>query len=166
MIEEDQRMFAFETYQGAINCFAQLNYVGQNNCIFYATNAVPTSALMFGAVGGAVYGASIAANNRNWAGYLLNVNEMGFGILPLESTKGLGIKPENLAPRFDQFFYIPYQQLASVTVKKYTIGSSIKRLIIEIANAPKFDLLVQVKENKMPYHQGCFKAFCDFYGSR
>lgn len=118
---------------------------------------------MFGAVGGAVYGASIAANNRNWAGYLLNVNEMGFGILPLESTKGLGIKPENLAPRFDQFFYIPYQQLASVTVKKYTIGSSIKRLIIEITNAPKFDLLVQVKENKMPYHQGCFKAFCDFY---
>ena len=159
-------MFAFETYEGAMSLFAQLGYIGQNNCIFYATTAVSTGALMFGAVGGLVDGASKVANNRSWAAYLLNVNEMGFGILPFESTKGLGIKAENLAPRFDQFFYIPYQQLASVTVKKYTIGSSIKHLIIEIANAPKFDLLVQVKENKMPYHQGCFKAFCDFYGSR
>ena len=159
-------MFAFETYEGAMNLFAQVNYIGQNNCIFYATTAVSTPALMFGAVGGLAEGAARAANNRNWAAYLLNVNEMGFGILPFESTKGLGIKAENLAPRFDQFFYIPYQQLASVTVKRYTIGSSIKRVIIEITNAPKFDLLVQVKQNKMPYHEGCFKAFCDFYGKK
>ena len=159
-------MFDFETYQGAMNYFAQLGFVGQNNCIFYATTAISTTSLMFGAVGAFAAGAARAANNREWAAYLLNVNEMGFGILPLESTKGLGIKPENLAPRFDQFFYIPYQQLASVTVKRYTIGSPIKRVIIEITNAPKFDLLVQTKENKMPYHEGCFKAFCDFYGKK
>lgn len=159
-------MFAFETYQGALNCFAQLNFIGQNNCIFYATNAVPTSALMFGAIGGAVQGARNAANNRNWAGYLLNVNEMGFGIIPLEATKAFGVKLEDLALRFDEFFYIPYQQLMSVTVKKYSIGSSIKRLIIEIANAPKFDLLVQVKQNKIPYHEGCFGAFCNFYANK
>lgn len=159
-------MFEFATFEGAIACFSQVGYVGQNNCIFFATSAVPTKALMFGAVGGFVSGAARAANNRNWAAYLLNVNEMGFGILPLESSKGLGIKPENLSPRFDEFFYIPYQQLASVTVKRYTIGSSIKRVIIEPANAPKFDLLVQVKENKMPYQEFCFKAFCDFYGKK
>lgn len=159
-------MFVFESYDGAVSLFRQLNYIGQSNCIFYATTAVPTSAFMFGAVGGLVAGAANAANNRNWAAYLLNVNEMGFGILPFESTKGLGIKVEDLAPRFDQFFYIPYQQLASVSVKRYTIGSSIKRVIIEITNAPKFDLLVQVKQNKMPYHEGCFKAFCDFYGKK
>ena len=159
-------MFEFATYQGAMNCFAQLNYIGQNNCIFYATSAVPTSAFMFGAIGGLVSGAVRAANNRDWAAYLLNVNEMGFCILPMESTKGLGIKPENLAPRFDQFVYIPYQQLINVTVKKYTIGSSIKRVIIEFANAPKFDLLVQTKQNKMPYHESCFKTFCDFYGKK
>ncbi len=159
-------MFAFDSYQGALSLFQQVNYVGQNNCIFYATTAVSTTAMMFGAVGGAVSGAARAANNRNWAAYLLNVNELGFGILPMESTKALGIKPEHLAPRFDQFFYIPYQQLAGVTIKRYTLGSSIKRVIIEITNAPKFDLLVQVKENKMPYQEGCFQAFCDFYGKK
>ena len=159
-------MFEFATYEGAMSYFGQLGFVGQNNCIFYATSAVSTTSFMFGAVGGLVSGAVKAANNRAWAAYLLNVNEMGFGVLPLESTKGLGIKPENLAPRFDQFVYIPYQQLMSVTVKRYTIGSSIKRVIIEFANAPKFDLLVQVKENKMPYHEGCFKAFCDYYGKK
>ncbi len=159
-------MFVFESYDGAVSLFRQLNYIGQSNCIFYATTAMPTTALMFGAAGGLAAGASMAANNRNWAAYLLNVNEMGFGILPFESTKGLGIKPENLAPRFDQFFYIPYQQLASVSVKRYTIGSSIKRVIIEITNAPKFDLLVQVKEKKMPYHESCFMAFCEFYGKK
>lgn len=159
-------MFVFETYQGALSLFGQLGYVGQNNCIFYATSAVPTSALMFGAIGGAVYGAQRAANNRNWAGYLLNVNEMGFGILPFENTKTFGVKLEDLAPRLDEFFYIPYQQLVSVSVKRYTLGSSIKRLIIEIANAPKFDLIVQVKQKKLPYHEGCFKTFCDFYGNK
>ena len=159
-------MFVFETFEGAMSLFAQVNYIGQNNCIFYATTAVPTKALMFGAVGGIVSGMNNAANNRNWAAYLLNVNELGFGILPFESTNGLGIKAENLAPRFDQFFYIPYQQLASVTVKRYTIGSSIKRVIIEMTNAPKFDLLVQVKQNRMPYHEGCFKAFCNYYAKK
>lgn len=159
-------MIAFETYAGAMNLFSQLNYIGQNNCIFYATNAVPTTALMFGAVGGAVSSARMTANNRNWAGYLINVNEFGFGIIPMEGTKALSLKAEDLAPRFDEFFYIPYQQLVSVTIKRYTIGSSIKRVIIEISNAPKFDLLVQLKQNKMPYHEGCFKAFCDFYGKK
>ena len=159
-------MFEFETYEGAMNLFAQVNYIGQNNCIFYATTAVSTPALMFGVAGGIVSGMHDAANNRNWAGYLLNVNEMGFGIIPLESTKTFGIKFEDLALRFDEFVYIPYQQLINVTVKKYTIGSSVKRLIIEFANAPKFDLLVQVKQKKLPYHEGCFKAFCDFYGNK
>lgn len=159
-------MFQFETYEGALSMFAQLNYVGQSNCIFYATTAVSNTAFMFGAVGALASGAARAANNRNWAAYLLNVNEMGFGILPFESTKAMSVKAENLAPRYDEFVYIPYQQLTGVTVKKYSIGSSMKRVIIELANAPKFDLLVQVKQNRMPYHEGCFKAFCDFYGKK
>ena len=159
-------MFEFATYQGAMSYFAQLNYVGQNNCIFYATTAVSTKSLMFGAVGALAAGAARAANNRDWAGYLLNVNEMGFGILPLENTKNFNVKLEFLSPRFDQFIYVPYHQLVSVTVKKYTLGSQIKRVIIEISNAPKFDLLVQPKENKLPYQEGCFKAFCDFYGQK
>ncbi len=159
-------MFAFETYQGALNCFAQLNFIGQNNCIFYATNAVPTSALMFGAIGGAVQGARNAANNRNWAGYLLNVNEMGFGIIPLEATKTLGVKFEDLALRFDEFTYIPYQQLTEVKIKRAGLNSAVKHVIIKIANAPQYDLQVLTKEKKLAYHEQNFANFCSFYGKK
>ena len=159
-------MFAFETYQGALNCFAQLNFIGQNNCIFYATNAVPTSALMFGAIGGAVQGARNAANNRIWAGYLLNVNEMGFGIIPLEATKTLGVKFEDLALRFDEFTYIPYQQLTEVKIKRAGLNSAVKHVIIKIANAPQYDLQVLTKEKKLAYHEQNFANFCSFYGKK
>ena len=33
-------MFEFETLEGAMACFSQVGYVGQNNCIFYATTFV------------------------------------------------------------------------------------------------------------------------------
>jgi hypothetical protein len=34
----EKTMFEFETLDGAMGLFAQLNYVGQNNCIFYGTS--------------------------------------------------------------------------------------------------------------------------------
>lgn len=151
-------MFEYATLEGAMGYFAQLGFVGQSNCVFYATTAATG--------GGFVAGMEMAQNGRAWAGYLLNVNEMGFGILPFDNTKKLVVKPENLFPRFDEFVYIPYQQLVSVKIKRMVLGSSVKRVIIEIANAPKFELQVLAKEKKIPYHEANFARFCEFYGKK
>ena len=33
-------MFEFATYEGAMACFSQVGYVGQNNCVFFATSII------------------------------------------------------------------------------------------------------------------------------
>ena len=74
-------MFEFETLEGAMACFSQVGYVGQNNCIFYATT--------FLTGGGFVGGMEQAQNGRAWAGYLVNVNEKPDGSLE-ETTERTG----------------------------------------------------------------------------
>ncbi len=152
-------MFEFETLEGAMACFSQAGFVGQNNCIFYATSIITG--------GGFVGGMQQAQNGRAWAGYLLNVNENGFGILPLDRTNNkIRVIMEDLSPRYDEFTFIPYQQLAEVKIKRYGLNSSVKHVIIKIANAPQYDLQVITKEKKLAYQEANFARFCEFYGKK
>ena len=160
-------MFEFATYEGAMACFSQVGYVGQSNCVFFATTAVNTNPMMGGFAGGYVQGAQMKANGRAWAGYLINVNENGFGVLPLDRTNHkLKILIDDLSPRYDEFTYIPYQQLAEVKIKKVGLTSSVKHVIVKIANAPQYDWQVRCVEKLLPYQETNFKAFCDFYGKK
>jgi len=152
-------MFEFETLEGAMACFSQVGYVGQNNCIFYATTFVTG--------GGFVGGMQQAQNGRAWAGYLINVNENGFGILPLDRTQHkLRVLIEDLTPRYDEFTYISYQQLAKVKIKRVGLNSKVKHVVIKIANAPQYDLTVMAKEKKLAYHEANFAKFCEFYSKK
>ena len=152
-------MFEFETLEGAMACFSQVGFVGQNNCIFYATTFVTG--------GGFVGGMEQAQNGRAWAGYLINANENGFGILPLDRTQHkLRVLIEDLTPRYDEFTYISYQQLAEVRIKRVGLNSKVKHVVIKIANAPQYDLTVMAKEKKLAYHEANFASFCEFYGKK
>lgn len=152
-------MFVFETLEGAMSLFAQVNYIGQNNCIFYATT--------FLTGGGFAGGMQQAQNGRAWAGYLVNVNENGFGILPLDRTQHkLRVLMEDLTPRYDEFVFIPYQQLVEVKIKRAGLNSAVKHVIIKLANAPQFDLNVLTKEKKLAYQEANFQAFCNFYAKK
>lgn len=152
-------MFEFETLEGAMACFSQVGYVGQNNCIFYATTFVSG--------GGFVGGMQQAQNGRAWAGYLINANENGFGILPLDRTQHkLRVLIEDLTPRYDEFTYISYQQLAEVRIKRVGLNSKVKHVVIKIANAPQYDLTVMAKEKKLAYHEANFAKFCEFYSKK
>lgn len=152
-------MFEFETLEGAMACFSQVGYVGQNNCIFYATTFVSG--------GGFVGGMQQAQNGRAWAGYLINANENGFGILPLDRTQHkLRVLIEDLTPRYDEFTYISYQQLAEVKIKRVGLNSKVKHVVIKIANAPQYDLTVMAKEKKLAYHEANFAKFCEFYSKK
>ncbi len=152
-------MFEFSTLEGAMACFSQAGFVGQNNCIFYATTA-PVS-------GGFVGGMQAAQNGRAWAGYLVNVNENGFGILPLDRTQHkLRVLIEDLTPRYDEFTFIPYQQLVEVKIKRMGLSSAVKHVIIKISNAPQYDLQVLTKEKKLAYQEANFARFCEFYGKK
>ena len=117
--------------------------------------------------GGFVGGMQQAQNGRAWAGYLVNVNEMGFGILPLDRTNNkIRVIMEDLSPRFDEFTYIPYQQLAEVKIKRMGLNSAVKHVIIKIANAPQYDLQVLVREKKLAYQEANFARFCEAYGKK
>lgn len=152
-------MFEFATYEGAMACFSQVGYVGQNNCVFFATSIITG--------GGFVGGMQQAQNGRAWAGYLINVNENGFGILPLDRTNHkLKVLIDDLSPRYDEFTYIPYQQLAEVKIKRFGLGGSVKHVIVKISNAPQYDWQVKCSEKLLPYQEANFKAFCDYYGKK
>ena len=152
-------MFEFETLEWAMACFSQVGYVGQNNCIFYATTFVTG--------GGFVGGMQQAQNGRAWAGYLINANENGFGILPLDRTQHkLRVLIEDLTPRYDEFTYFSYQQLAEVRIKRVGLNSKVKHVVIKIANAPQYDLTVMAKEKKLAYHEANFASFCEFYSKK
>ena len=152
-------MFEFETLEGAMACFSQVGYVGHNNCIFYATTFVTG--------GGFVGGMQQAQNGRAWAGYLINVNENGFGILPLDRTQHkLRVLIEDLTPRYDQFTCIPYQQLAEVKIKRQGLSSKVKHVVIKISNAPQYDLTVLASEKKLAYQEANFAQFCQLYGKK
>lgn len=152
-------MFEFSTLEGAMACFSQVGFIGQNNCIFYATT--------FLTGGGLVGGMQQAQNGRAWAGYLINVDENGIGIIPLDRTNNkIRVIMEDLTPRFDEFTYIPYQQLTEVKIKRAGLNSAVKHVIIKIANAPQYDLQVLTKEKKLAYHEQNFANFCSFYGKK
>ena len=51
---------------------------------------------------------------------------------------------EDLTPRYDEFTYISYQQLAE----------------------PQYDLTVMAKEKKLAYHEANFAKFCEFYSKK
>ena len=159
-------MFEFATIEGAMACFSQVNYIGQNNCVFFATTAVQTSPFG-GFAGGFVSGMEQAQNGRAWAGYLINVNENGFGVLPLDRTNHkLKVLIDDLSPRYDEFTYIPYQQLAEVKIKKVGLGNSVKHVIVKMANAPQYDWQVRCAEKLLPYQEENFARFLEFYGKK
>ena len=108
-----------------------------------------------------------AQNGRAWAGYLINVNENGFGVLPLDRTNHkLKILIDDLSPRYDEFTFIPYQQLTEVRIKKIGLGNSYKHVIVKMANAPQYDWAVHTVEKLLPYHEQNFASFCEFYGKK
>lgn len=158
-------MFEFATLEGAMACFSQVGFIGQSNCIFFATTHQTTSA--WGFAGGFVDGMNKAQAGRAWAGYLINVNENGFGVLPLDRTNHkLKILIDDLSPRYDEFTFIPYQQLTEVRIKKIGLGNSYKHVIVKMANAPQYDWAVHTVEKLLPYHEQNFASFCEFYGKK
>ena len=159
-------MEQFNTIEGVTNLFNSINCVGQDNCYFvsYVDINASNSVLMGGLFGGALgaFAAGMAAGmEQNANGYLINENENGLVLIPLNST-GISNNLKKMVPNTNAFVYVAKSEIKKIKIKRaYLISAVVKKVKIELNDGKKYNLLVNVKEKYVPYHKENFARFIE-----
>ena len=159
-------MEQFNTIEGVTKLFNSINCVGQDNCYFvsYVDINASNSVLMGGLFGGALgaFAAGMAAGmEQNANGYLINENENGLALIPLNST-GISNNLKKMVPNTNAFVYVAKSEIKKIKIKRaYLISAVVKKVKIELNDGKKYNLLVNVKEKYVPYHKENFARFIE-----
>lgn len=169
----------FSTYQGALNVFKRVNFVGnQENCIFGAivdhskSSEFTASMIGNGLLGtvGLIAGQELmrAREERlskfsDFFYVLLNITEKGVGIMPLYGMP-YKIDPEKMEPRYDGFIFFNKEEVLGIGSKNYYgIRKSVKTITITLVNNKKMYFTANIKENKLPYQEPSMKNIVERY---
>ena len=176
----------FKTFDGVCSLFRSVNALGNQNCIFVAfknPNAhIGVDAAAIGAFGMAGMLVSTTATGiadaitsdtinqlmgiKDYAAMIINVNEYGFGFIPLVDEKhSIVPKLDNCIPVMNNFVFVNKQYIESVSVKKLTIfNPRIKKIDIKIQGGIVFHLTANMQEKQIPYQKDAMNAFVSMYG--
>lgn len=167
----------YSTYQGAMNLFAKLNCIGQQeNCIFGAqidgTKSARFNASMIGFHVGGMVGEVVGSvvgqdydlktsklNDYFWL--LVNQTEYGIGILPLVGSS-LTFNPQKLQPAYQDFCFYNFQEIKEIKVKN-SISKKLQSITITFLNNRKLHLSALVEDKRIPYQGNCVARFLARY---
>lgn len=156
-------MEEFNTIDAIGGLFSRVNCVGQYNCFFAGYVDTTSSAGLFGGALGGLAGGIVAGMNKKCDGYLINQTERGIGLIPLNS-KGFSNNLAKMKADINSFIFIDQGNIKSVTIKKANLISLVtKKVVINLADGSKYNLLVNNKEKNLPYHETNFNNFINGY---
>jgi len=164
----------FDTYEKAMNLFAEVNCVGEQNCIFVGYKDIGKNIYATGIVAGVagIFASTVAdivmneldekINELNkYSGYLVNQTENGIGIIPMNGGFN---SPKGMNVFMDKFVFIPNQNIEQIIVKNYSFGNKKLQLVkIKGSNKFSFQMIAFVKEKLLPYQEVCFSRFMAKY---
>ena len=142
----------FKTFDGVCSLFRSVNALGNQNCIFVAfKNAHVHSVANAAAIGafgmaGMIVGSTVSGIDdtvksdtinrlmgiKNYDAMIINVNEYGFGFIPLIDQKhSIAPNLNNCTPVMNNFAFVNKQYIESVTVKNFAFfnTSTVKYMI-------------------------------------
>ncbi len=137
-----------EKYVKEANCYGEYNY-----CFIVEKEDTITDAILmcFGAIGGAISGAKKA---KGITSYILNKNEKGIGIIPIEKNG----KEQCVAT--SKALFLKNEDIDKVKIKYDTIGKLIK---IKMKDKTKYGFKTFIKIKNIPYHEENLKKFMEYY---
>ena len=129
-----------EEYLKQANCYGEYNY-----CFTAQPEDTIGDAILmcFGAIGGAIMGAK---KSKRTIGYILNKNEKGIGIIPIE--------------KIQKALFLNNEDIEKVKIKYDTIGKLIK---IKMKDKTKYRFKTAIKIKNIDYHEINLKKFIESY---
>ncbi len=144
----------FDTLEKLEEYIKQANFYGTYNYCFTVQpeDTIKDAVLMFlGAIGGAIAG---ARRSKGTIGYILNKNENGIGIIPIENVQ----KEESIV--LEKAFFLKNEDIDQVKIKYDTIGKLIK---IKMKDKTKYGFKTARAIKNIDYHKENLDKFIDSY---
>lgn len=162
-------MEEFGTLEAVGNLFRQVNGEGAQNNYFMGYIAVPTSAGFLGGAIGTLAAGAVVGMENDCDGFIVDLTENGLGMMPLINggLNGFTFTPKKMKANPSAYFFVPENEIKSVAIKRYNLISMVtKKVIIELNNGRKINLVVNVKEKLLPYHESGFANFMAKYSKK
>lgn len=147
----------FNTLEKVKELFNSVGCEGDENCYF--VTAKNYAKAKSGVVGGMEY---------PYSGLLINATEKGLGIFYLNPEKAsdvlFKVDIAKLKITENSYFFIPNENIKEITVKKYSVfNSKVKSVIIKTTDKKTHQLLANLNESLIPYHNENFAKFASKY---
>ena len=162
-------MEEFNTLEAVGNLFKQVNCEGQENNYFMGYIAVPTSSSMLGGAIGTLVAGAVVGMENDCDGFIVDLTENGLGMMPLINggLNGFTFTPKKMTANPVAYFFVPESEIKSISIKRYNLISMVtKKVIIELNNGRKINLVVNVREKLLPYHEAGFARFMAKYSKK
>lgn len=147
-------MDEFNTLEKIEECLKKSNCYGEYNYCFTVQpeDTISDAILMsLGAIGGAILGAK---KSKGTIGYILNKNEKGIAVIPIEKVKG----KQKVA--IEKALFLNNDDIDKVKVKRDTIGKLIK---IKMKDKTKYGFKTARKIKNIDYHEINLNKFIESY---
>lgn len=162
-------MEEFNTIEAVENLFKQASCNAQQNNYFMGYIAVPTSAGFLGGAIGTLAAGAVVGMENDCDGFIVDLTENGLGMMPLINggLNGFTFTPKKMRANPQAYFFVPESKIKSVAIKRYNLISMVsKKVIIELNNGRKINLVVNIKEKLLPYHEAGFANFMAKYSKK
>lgn len=147
-------MDEFNTLEKIEEYLKQADFYGKYNYCFTVQpeDTIADAILMcFGLVGGAIAG---ARKSKGTIGYILNKNENGIGIIPIEKIK----KEQNVV--LSKAIFLKNEDVEKVSIKYDTMGKLIR---IKMKDKTKYGFKTARKIKNVDYHEINLNKFIESY---
>ncbi|MCR5147111.1 MAG: hypothetical protein K6B70_07235 [Clostridia bacterium] len=160
-------MEQFNTIDGVKKLFESINCIGKENCFFVGYIDIQTSvslgSLFGGATGAFAAGMAAGAARRELSGYIINQMENGIALIPLR-TEGIGFNIKKMVPNINLYTFFAQCEIKNIKIKRANLISAVsKKVVIELNDGNKYNLIVNLKEKYLPYQQDNFAKFMKKY---
>ncbi len=147
-MDEFNTIKKIEEYLKQANCYGEYNY-----CFTVQPEDTIADAILmcFGAIGGAIAG---ARKSKGTIGYILNKNEKGIGIIPIERIG----KEQKVA--LTKTILLKNEDIDKVSIKYDTIGKLIR---IKMKDKSKYGFKTARKIKNVDYHETNLNKFIESY---
>lgn len=147
-------MDEFNTLEKIEEYLKQADFYGEYNYCFTVQpedTIVDAILMSFGLVGGAIAG---ARKSKGIIGYILNKNENGIGIIPIEKIK----KEQNV--ELSKAIFLKNEDIDKVSIKYDTMGKLIR---IKMKDKTKYGFKTARKIKNVDYHEINLNKFIQSY---
>ena len=160
-------MEEFNTIESVRKLFESINCVGNENIYFVSyvdiQDSVTVGGLLGGALGAFAAGMVEGAARREAGGYIINQMEKGIALIPLKSN-GIGLSIKKMIPNTSAYVFFAQSEIKNIKIKRYNLISAVsKKVVIELNDGNKYNLIVNLKEKYIPYHKDNFAKFMERY---